>query len=254
MFKRLGNLIRGFFGLFVSGLERKNPEALIEVETENLRKQISEYNKGLAAHAGLCERLMSQVKKQEKESEELRAKTAAYLKTGNKKLAGQFALRLQSVKKDLEENRVQLEEAEKTYKELLRARDVSVKAAREKIEGLKRDISDMKMKTAIADLNEMAAGMVGEIGGDGDTLNRLEQIVQEERDKAAGRARVARDSMDVSQIEAMEAEQGAMEEMALADFAAAEGLVIAGGGSAGDAEGGESGEEGGDEEEVAREM
>jgi phage shock protein A len=251
MFKRLGNLVRGFFGLFVSGLERQNPEALIEVETENLRKQISEYNKGLAAHAGLCERLMSQVKKQEKESAELRAKTAAYLKTGNKKLAGQFALRLQSVKKDLEENRLQLEDAETTYKELLRARDVSVKAARDKIEGLKRSISDMKMKTAIADLNEMAAGMIGEIGGDGDTLNRLEQIVDEERDKAAGRARVARDSLDVTDIVAIEAEQGAMEEMALADFAAAEGLVMEGGDSSG---GGGEAVEGGESEGAAREM
>jgi phage shock protein A len=251
MFKRLGNLVRGFFGLFVSGLERQNPEALIEVETENLRKQISEYNKGLAAHAGLCERLMSQVKKQDKEIEELRAKTAAYLKTGNKQLAGQFALRLQAVKKDVEENRLQLEEAEKTYKELLRARDVSVKAARDKIEGLKRSVSDMKMKTAIADLNEMAAGMIGEIGGDGDTLNRLEQIVDEERDKASGRARVARDSLDVSEIAAIEAEQGAMEEMALADFAAAEGLVIDGGDSSG---GGGDEAEGGEAEGATREM
>jgi len=55
MFKRLSNLIRGFFSLFVSGLEKKSPEALLEVEKENLREQISKYNKGLAAHAGLCE-------------------------------------------------------------------------------------------------------------------------------------------------------------------------------------------------------
>ena len=32
MFERLANLIRGFFGLFVSGLERRNPEALLEVD------------------------------------------------------------------------------------------------------------------------------------------------------------------------------------------------------------------------------
>lgn len=40
MFRRIGNLFRGFLSLFVSGLERKNPEALLEVEKENLRKQI----------------------------------------------------------------------------------------------------------------------------------------------------------------------------------------------------------------------
>ena len=32
MFKRLMNLVRGFFGLFISGLEKDNPEALIEAE------------------------------------------------------------------------------------------------------------------------------------------------------------------------------------------------------------------------------
>ena len=67
MFKRLGNLIRGFFSLFIGGLEKRNPEALLEVEKENLRKNIVQFNQGLAAHAGLCERLMAQVKKLEKE-------------------------------------------------------------------------------------------------------------------------------------------------------------------------------------------
>ena len=60
MFSRIGNLIRGFLSLFIGGLERANPEALLEVEKENLRKQIANYNQGLAAHAGLCERLMTQ--------------------------------------------------------------------------------------------------------------------------------------------------------------------------------------------------
>ena len=61
MFRRIANLFRGFLGLFISGLDRQNPEALLEVEKENIRKQIANYNQGLAAHAGLCERLMSQV-------------------------------------------------------------------------------------------------------------------------------------------------------------------------------------------------
>ena len=54
----------------------------------------------------------------------------------------------------------------------------------------------MRMKTAMAEMNEMAAGMVSTIGGSGDTLNRLHEMVEEERTKAAGRARMARDSMD----------------------------------------------------------
>ena len=39
MFKRIANLFRGFLGLFISGLERQNPEALLENEKENLADQ-----------------------------------------------------------------------------------------------------------------------------------------------------------------------------------------------------------------------
>ena len=226
MFQRFANLIRGFFGLFISGLEKQNPEALLEVETENLRKQISQYNLGLASHAGLCERLMSQVKKLEIEQRDLRAKAGANLRAGNRAAAGQYALRLQTVDRELEENRKQLEQAETTYKDLLKARDVAVSSARAKIESLRSSISDLKMKRAMAELTEMASGMIGSIGGSGDTLDRLQTMVEDERTKAAGRARVARDSMDMSGVQLKEAEQNALADQALADFAAKEGIAL----------------------------
>lgn len=226
MFKRLGNMIRGFFGLFVSGMERRNPEALLEVEKENLRKQIANYNQGLAAHAGLCERLMTQVRKLEAEERDLRAKAAANLRAGNRESAGNYALRLQTVQRELTENRTQLEQAETTYKELIKARDVSVKAAQAKIESLKSSLDDLKIKKATAELTEMASGMITSIGGSGDTLDRLHGMVEEEREKAAGRARIARDTLNVSEIAMKEEEQKALAEQALADFAAKEGLMI----------------------------
>jgi phage shock protein A len=226
MFQRFVNLIRGFFGLFISGLEKQNPEALLEVETENLRKQIAQYNQGLASHAGLCESLMSQVRKLEAEERDLRAKATANLRAGNRNAAGQYALRLQTVTRELEENRKQLEQAETTYKDLLKARDVAVSSARAKIESLKSSISDLKMKRALAELTEMASGMITSIGGSGDTLDRLQTMVEEERTKAAGRARVARDSMDMSGVQLKEAEQNALADQALADFAAKEGIAL----------------------------
>jgi phage shock protein A len=220
MFSRIGNLFKGFLGLFVSGLERRNPEALLEVEQENLRKQVGKFNSGLAAHAGLVERLIGQVRKLESDQADLRAKTSANLKLGNRDAAGQYALRLQTVERELEENRKQMEQAETTYKELVRARDVAFSIARQKIESLKAGISDLKMKRAMAEITEMASGMVTELGGSGDTLNRLEAMVQEERYKASGRVRVAVDSLDLHDVHIKEAEQSALAEQALAAFEA----------------------------------
>ncbi|MGA8654963.1 MAG: PspA/IM30 family protein [Chthoniobacterales bacterium] len=226
MFKRLGKLIRGFFGLFVGGLEKQNPEALLEVERENLRKQIAQYNQGLAAHAGLCERLITQVKKLETEERELRAKTTAFLRAGNREPAGHCALRLQTIQRELQEDRAQLDQAEKTYQELIRARDVSIKNAQAKIEALRFSLDDLKIKKATAELSEMASGMITQIGGTGDTLQRLQNMVEEEREKAAGRARLARDTLDTTGVVIQEAEHQALEEQALADFAAAEGIHL----------------------------
>jgi phage shock protein A len=226
MFARLGNIIKGWFGLGVSALERRNPEALLEVEKENLRSQIAQYNQGLATHAGMCERLMTQVKKLESEERDLRAKAAAHLKAGNRDAAGQYALRLQTVSRELEENRTQLTQAEATYKDLTKARDVAITSARAKLDALKGAIEDMKMKRAMAEMNEMATGMISSIGGAGDTMNRLHEMVEDERTKAAGRARVARDSLDMSEVNIKEAEQSALADQALADFAAREGIAI----------------------------
>ena len=126
----------------------------------------------------------------------------------------------------MDENRGQLEQAEKTYKDLVKARDVAINAAKQKMESLKAGISDMKMKKAMAELTEMASGMITSIGSSGETLDRLSNIVEEERTKAAGRVRVARDSMDMSGVVIKEAEQKALADQALADFAAKEGIPL----------------------------
>ena len=226
MFGRIANLFKAFLNVFVGSIERQNPEALLELEKENLRKQIGNFNQGLAAHAGLAERLMGQVKKLESDQKDLRAKAAANLKAGNKQAAGQYALRLQTVERELEENRHQLESAETTYQNMLKARDVAVQSARAKMESLRGAIADMRMNNAMAEMQEMAAGMIGTIGGSGDTLNRLHDMVEEERTKAAGRARVAKDSIDMSEVNMKESEQNALADQALADFAAREGLTL----------------------------
>ena len=226
MFKRVSNLIKGFFSLFVSGIERQNPEALLEVEKENLRKHIARYNQGLATHAALCEQLMTQVKNGDKQERELRAQTTAHLRAGNKELAAQNALRLQTVSSQLTENQSQLESAEATYKDLVKARNVTIDEAKAKIEKLKFSIGDLKVKTATAEMTEMASGMIASIGGSGDTLNRLEEMVEEDRQKAAGRARVARDSLNTTDFQMKESEQHALADQALADFAAKEGITL----------------------------
>lgn len=226
MFQRLANLIRGFLSLFISGLEKANPRALIEAEKENLRQQIARFNDNLASHGAFVERLMRQVKNLETQERDYAAKAAANLKVGNRQAAAQYALQLKTVKEQLDENRAQLEAADETFKKLVKSRDVAVRDAQAKIESLKRLITETEMMEAQAELQEMAQGMITSIGGSGDTLSRVEEYLTERRDKAAGRARVAATTIDTTPVELLEAEQQALADQALVEFAAAYGLEM----------------------------
>ncbi|MFZ2961104.1 MAG: PspA/IM30 family protein [Candidatus Ozemobacteraceae bacterium] len=224
MFSRLMNLVRGFFSLFIKGLETSNPQALIEAEKENLRQQISRFNENLANHAAFVERLIRQVKTLNIKEKDLMAKIAANIKAGNKGAAGQLALQIQTVKQQLEENREQLNMAEKTFKDLEKSRDVSIREAQGKIEKLTNMISETEMLEAQAELQTMAKGMISEIGGSGDTVARIQDSIMERRDKAAGKARVSAGSIDTSGVILKENEQAALGDQALAEFAATYGI------------------------------
>jgi phage shock protein A len=226
MFKRIGNLLTGLLSRFISGIERKNPEALLEAEQENLRAEEANFNQSLIPAAGLCESLKTQIKDLNSEVKELTAKITAHLRAGNKEAASQYALHLQEVQNQLATNIEQQTQAEENYKNLVRSRDVSLKAAKSRIEKIKYGIADMKNKQAQAALTEMASQMITSIGGAADNLGRLEDMVKEETTHAAGRIRVAQGTTDMSEVILKEGEQKALADQALAEFAAKAGISL----------------------------
>ena len=112
MFKRLMSWIRGFFGLFIKGLEQDKPEYLIEAQKENLRNQVQKYNENLANAAAFVERLKRITKSDQMKEQELAAKIKANLSVGNNQVAGQLALQYKELKTRMTENAQQLEMAE----------------------------------------------------------------------------------------------------------------------------------------------
>jgi hypothetical protein len=77
----------------------------------------------------------------------------------------------------------------------------------------------------------MASGLMSSIGGAGESLARLESMVEEQRSLAVGSSRVAREEVSMGEIIAREEENEALANQALADFAAREGLPLTGGSS-----------------------
>ena len=220
---RCWNLFAGNLSRLITAFERHNPEALLEKEKENLRALIGRFNEGMVSHAALAERLIAQANRGESEYTALTTKVSVYLETGNRDEAARLALQRKQVESRLAEDRAELAEAERTYQSLARTRDAAVTDARDKIEAVRRQIGGLKVDRAVADLETMAAAMVGELGDAGDSLDRLQRLVAEEREYAAGRARVATDAAAAVGFAATEAEQAVLAKQALAEFLHGEG-------------------------------
>jgi len=218
---RIWNITQGLAGRLVSKFERRNPEALLELEKENLRKVIGRFNDGLVSHATLVERLRQQVIKGETEVADATRRMQALLKAGESQSAGRYALQLKDLTAQLAESRQQFEAADASYLQLVATRDAAIAEARAKVEQLRWQIGDLKVNRALADLQNMANAMLDSFHGPGDSLNRLQEMVTEEREKANARVRVATSGLATSRPGETEAEQRALETQALEEYMAA---------------------------------
>jgi phage shock protein A len=212
------NVIRGLIGNVVLWFERRNPDALLENEKENLRHLMAQFNAGLVQHAAITERLGSQMARGERQIETLTYRVNALLGSGEREAAAREALALKEVKARLDEDRRQQADAEMTFKSLVNRRDTAVAESRARIERIRRQIGDLKVKRAIADLEGMAQAMVGDLDVGGASLSRLEEMVAEELDKAGARARVAQSTAAALPIANSDAVRSAMADAALAEF------------------------------------
>lgn len=224
VFSRIGKIFKGFLSLFVKGIEQSNPHALLEAQREELREKISQFNQSLAKQAASVAKLERMVSEGSKSEQMLLAKAQAHLTAGNRDAAGQLALQLKNVKEQLASNKVMLEGHRETYADLVKTKEVTIREAKMKLESLTQKLSQVEMKEAEAELREMSSAMIGELGSGGDTMNRLEDQLNERLEYATGRAAVARDSTDTSEVKLKESEIKALESQALAELSASLGI------------------------------
>ena len=224
MFGRIGRLFRGFLGLFISGLEEANPEALMEAARLEFRQKMVQYNLALARMAGVAERLKSQVKGKAVRAEELERRILANHRAGNMELAGTLARELQELKADLQIDSHELKETEEAYDANLRQAKLAQREFEDKVRKVEKQLSQVKIKEAQAEAASALSNVAFKVGDLGDTMKTVEDILEKRYEVSAGKARVARDMVDMVQVEEKENERKALEQVALAEFLASQGI------------------------------
>jgi phage shock protein A len=224
MFARIGRLLRGFMGLFISGIEEANPEALMEAARQEFRQKMTQYNLALAKMAGVAERLKSQVSSKAARAQDLERRILANHRAGNMELAGSLARELQELKADLAVDTQELKETDEAYQANMRQAKLAQREFEDKVRKLEKQLSQVKIKEAQAEAASALTSVAFKVGDLGDTMKTVEDVLQKRYEVSAGKARVAKDMVDMESIEEKENERKALEQVALAEFLASQGI------------------------------
>lgn len=224
IFGKLWRALKAQFNKLANYFWTADPIAQMQYEYDLAVEQLKEGRQGLEQYRALVERVSRQVAKEEKRETTLGAKIKAYLKAGNRERAAQFALELQSVRRELAENRGQLEMHEKAYNNNLRKiKNASGKLAkvREKIQ--KYD-AELKMSRAEAEVAKLSESFDFDMTTD---FGQIEAVIEDKINLNRAKARVAADMSGegMEEIEAEEAMESALAEDALREFEIDLGLV-----------------------------
>jgi phage shock protein A len=227
MFARIGRLFRGFLGLFISGIEEANPEALMEAARQEFRGRMTQYNLALAKMAGVAERLKTQVNAKATRAQELERRILANHRAGNMDLAGTLARELQELKADLQTDSTELKDTEEAYDANLRQAKLAQREFEDKVRRLEKQLSQVKIKEAQAEAASALSSVAFKVGDLGDTMKRVDEVLQKRYEVSAGKARLAKDMVDMETVQEKENERKALEQVALAEFLASQGIQSA---------------------------
>jgi phage shock protein A len=177
--------------------------------------------------AGIAERLKIQIKGQTVKAQELERRVLANHRAGNLELAGSLARELQELKADLTVNTQELADTEEAYQANLRQAKVVQKDFGDRIRQLEKQLSQVKIKEAQAEAAAALGNVAFKVGDMGDTMKTVEEVLAKRYEVSAGKARVAHDMVDMQKVQEKEAERKALEQTALAEFLASQGIQAA---------------------------
>jgi len=192
MFKRLGRMLRSFFGFFISVAE--NPEIILEQNIRDMNDQVPRMNESIAmvkANATLLEKEEERYKVQ---VNELTAKVKASIQAGRDDLAGSFAIRIEQLRGALARTQGQLATARTAFDKamavkqaFLREKDRKTQEALDAI----RDHRRAQWQKKVADSMEQF-----EVAGISETHDEMVRKIEEETAVNEARMEMALGNVD----------------------------------------------------------
>ncbi len=201
-----------------------DPIAQMQFEYDSAVEQLKTGREGLEQYRALVERVSRQVAGNKQQASTLEAKIKSYLQANDRESAAKFALDLQKVKKELEENQGQLSMHEEAYNNNV----AKIKHATQKLADVKEKIvkydAELKMSRAEAEMAKLATSFDFNVTTD---FGQIEDVIQDKIGLNRAKARVAADlsSEGLEDIKREQSMEKVMADQALRDFEVQMGMV-----------------------------
>ena len=197
MFQRFIRAIKSMFGGMVSSME--NPKLILEQNIRDLNDQIPQMNENIATVKANLIMLQKEVKRNEKQIQDLTSKIKSAIQAGRDDIAQSYALQLEKAKETVAHSKEQLNFAEKAYEKALKVKKVFMREKDRKIQEAKealRASERAEWQSKIADTLEQF-----EVGGIDQTHDEMISRINEEAAKNEARMEIALDSIDTETME-----------------------------------------------------
>lgn len=146
-FDRIGNLWTGFWSLWISDKESKNPEAVYEAAIDERIKKHRELKKAVSGIVYLRNKLSTELETKERELKEVNAQLPVAIESGDDDVALLLLTKKNELEKAIEQLNVELEKVSRQAED---AKD-SLVSFQGEIEKLKRERDEMLAKKATAE-------------------------------------------------------------------------------------------------------
>lgn len=198
LFARLGRLIRGFFGLFVSGMEERNPKAMLEDLKNQLNEAKVRYNTTTANIIAREKVAAAKLKSAQKELDDCRRLVQEAKRQNNRELALQLLIQEENLQATLETTQSAYEaikaEADNARQEFENFQTEMFQKISQ-IDQLKTqaDLADLKKEMNSLRSNYATEGGAGKIN---DGLKQAEEIIQGKLAKEDAISELGKNSLD----------------------------------------------------------
>ncbi len=186
-FSRLGSLVRGFFGMFVGGLEDRNPELLFEDIKNQVDKARKEAEQQIIEIQTNAELIKIEMKNAEKNLNAVRARIDAAQKQGDKEILVELLVQEEELATTFETHKATFDGAMAEVAKIREDFKIFESEMSAKLNELKTLKSQAKMATLRENINSVNAKYTSKnnrVGSINDNMERAREIVNKKTARA----------------------------------------------------------------------